>query len=109
MNLPEFLVEHAQNGKFSMPDESFLAEITKKSTKYLIFYNSGCVKSDYLRSNLPRTSRIIPLDLSKDWVYEIHKIYDISNIPSTVVVKNGSMKPEKTLTFNETMVFLKTL
>lgn len=109
MNLPEFLVEHAQNGKFSMPDDNFLTEISKKSTKYLIFYDSHSIKSDFLRSNLPKSSRIMTLDLSKDWVSEIYKIYDMSRIPSMAIVKNGSMKPEKVLGFNETMILLKTL
>lgn len=109
MNLPEFLTEHANNGTFSPPDDDFLSEISKKSTKYLVFYDNECKKSDFLRSNLPNSSRIIEMDLSKDWVHEIFNIFDISRVPSTAVVKNGSMKPDNILDFNQTLNFFKTL
>ena len=109
MNLADFLVEHAQNNKFSMPDSNFLAEISKRSTKYLIFYDSNCKKSDFLRSIAPKSSRIIKLDVSLDWVSEIYKIYNVDRLPSTAIVKNGSMQPEKIINFNETRILLNTL
>ena len=109
MNLSEFLTTHSDNGKFSKPDENFLSEINKKSTKYLLFYNQNCPKSTFLLQNLPKSSRILKVDLSSSWAQETFKVFEGSRIPSLVIVKNGSMVAEKVMEFNESRAFLSSL
>jgi len=109
VKITDFLENLVSQERSPPPSEDFLKEINKKTTKYLLFYDENCPKSQFLLASAPKTTKLIFLNQKLDWVHEISKILHINRIPSIAIVKSGNINAQKILNFNESSYLLKTL